>query len=743
MNFLTSFLTSPLMAGLGLLLGSVPIIIHILNRTFYQKMDWAAMEFLLRAEEKTRRRVQLENLLLLLLRFLLLALLGFALAQPFFNTPVDVFGAETKKHMIVVVDDSYSMSKKKPEAGGAKKTVFDDARNRAKKLVENNFRPENGDRISILTASANPREIVGDPSQDRSRAIDLIEELEPSNYGADLKSTIDLLKQNVDKIEDENMEKKVFWFTDMQQNSWFPEEQKTGQEIKEKLNAMTDSVDSVALVDVGTKRTDNLGIVDLSMDREFVVTDQGVSVTAQVRNFSGNNKTGTITLYRDNQKVESLDLNIKPNSTVPKEFRDVRFSDTGPHNLHVELETDKLEPDNRRYRALNVKKKIDVLIVDGDMGEASKTENESFFVETALNPSEGSSPFSTKVVSDFMFRDQSLLNFDLVILANLSTVREARKQDLTRFVKRGGGVLMFLGDEVTIEQYNEVLLDAKEPFLPGKLEELVERSYQEGNLARLTDVEFSHPIFQIFEDYPQHLSALITQKWIRVTVDPEDPNTWTLANFDDAANSPAILERLIGQGKLLTVTTSADQEWNLWSNFQGFPILVNEMAQYLLGQRMGVRNIKVGDVVDLPVTEFDYNKKFRLTDPEDRQTTLNPRSLRDGGYVLNLRDLDEMGIYSLRKESEEANKKWVDEDVIAVNLEPSEGDLTRTSKKELENAYPKFDFQFVGGGTQEQGQTEMKEKKSNIWKVLAFLLIGFLALESLLALRIDRRREVG
>ena len=46
-----SFL-APAFAAAGLLLAGIPILIHILNRRRYKTVDWAAMDFLLRAMRK-------------------------------------------------------------------------------------------------------------------------------------------------------------------------------------------------------------------------------------------------------------------------------------------------------------------------------------------------------------------------------------------------------------------------------------------------------------------------------------------------------------------------------------------------------------------------------------------------------------------------------------------------------------------------------------------------------------------
>ena len=74
-------LTQALLLGLGipLLAAAVPIIIHLINLTRFRKVDWAAMEFLLRAYEKTRRKLQMESLIMLLLRIAAVILIAMAL----------------------------------------------------------------------------------------------------------------------------------------------------------------------------------------------------------------------------------------------------------------------------------------------------------------------------------------------------------------------------------------------------------------------------------------------------------------------------------------------------------------------------------------------------------------------------------------------------------------------------------------------------------------------------------------
>ena len=65
----------------GVLLISSPIIIHLINRIRFKRVKWAAMEFLLKAQKRVRRKMILQQLLLLLLRILAVLLVGFLIVQ--------------------------------------------------------------------------------------------------------------------------------------------------------------------------------------------------------------------------------------------------------------------------------------------------------------------------------------------------------------------------------------------------------------------------------------------------------------------------------------------------------------------------------------------------------------------------------------------------------------------------------------------------------------------------------------
>src|SRR5918992_709111 len=134
----------------GLAAVSIPVIIHILNRRRYKTVTWAAMDFLLRALKKNRRRLRFEQWVLLATRCLVVFLLGVALARPLAceNQSAAGIGGRTGLN-VFVIDNSYSMAYEanRPDA----KTHLDQAKKIAKALIGQ--MNSGGESVAIVTAS--------------------------------------------------------------------------------------------------------------------------------------------------------------------------------------------------------------------------------------------------------------------------------------------------------------------------------------------------------------------------------------------------------------------------------------------------------------------------------------------------------------------------------------------------------------------------------------------------------------
>src|SRR5690348_2930000 len=108
---------------------SAPILIHLINRMRFKRIRWAAMEFLLKSQKRNRRRLIIEQMILLALRCLLVLLAGFLVARFVGAKPT----GQGATH-IVVIDDTPSMADQFTEKG-PKTNSFEVAREQIKQLA--------------------------------------------------------------------------------------------------------------------------------------------------------------------------------------------------------------------------------------------------------------------------------------------------------------------------------------------------------------------------------------------------------------------------------------------------------------------------------------------------------------------------------------------------------------------------------------------------------------------------------
>src|SRR6266571_4713117 len=94
-----------------LALASVPIIIHLLNRRRFQTVEWAPMKYLKLTIKTNRRRLRIEQLILLILRTLAIIVLICAVARPVLSsTGLGAWlSGRSRMSRVIVLDDSLSM----------------------------------------------------------------------------------------------------------------------------------------------------------------------------------------------------------------------------------------------------------------------------------------------------------------------------------------------------------------------------------------------------------------------------------------------------------------------------------------------------------------------------------------------------------------------------------------------------------------------------------------------------------
>src|SRR5262249_31269363 len=172
-----SFLNVMMLAGLAGV--AIPPIIHLLNRRRYDVIDWGAMQFL-QLSEVTRRRMMIEELLLMLLRMGLLGLLVFALAGPFLTTTLSSrFGGRPNRDVLLVFDGSASMAAT-DDSGRA--SPHEQAKEWALAYLDE-LAP--GDSVAVLQAKQQVVALVGELSHDLQQVRRAIRRLPAPAGGCD------------------------------------------------------------------------------------------------------------------------------------------------------------------------------------------------------------------------------------------------------------------------------------------------------------------------------------------------------------------------------------------------------------------------------------------------------------------------------------------------------------------------------------------------------------------------------
>ena len=158
----------------------------------------------------------------------------------------------------------------------------------------------------------------------------------------------------------------------------------------------------------------------------------------------------TVQLLVDGQKVSELQADITAGGRASLSAVH-RFQMPGEHVVEVRLDEDRLAADNRRWLSLTVRATLEVLCVEGKSGSARN-------VALALEPSTSQQAHVRAVVrSEVALLEEDLGRYDCIFLCNVGRFGGDEARLLRRFLERGGGVVLFLGDQVQGANYNTVL----------------------------------------------------------------------------------------------------------------------------------------------------------------------------------------------------------------------------------------------------------------------------------------------
>jgi hypothetical protein len=564
----------------------LPILIHLWSRRRYQSTQWAAMTFLMAAMRQNARRVRLEQWLLLVVRTLLLVLFALALADPMASVFSTWSGAGQgrRTHTIIVIDGSYSMDYRDQE-----QTRFERAKQYARELID---RSSQGDGFTLVLLAAPPRAVIAQPVFDRDDLLQELESLQLTHSEAYLPATLAIVENLVKQAQDRYprlARSQVTFLTDLQRSTW---RAATTNENRDRLNRLTENA-SLSLVDFGEAGEENVGVARLDAMQPLSTVATETNFQVEVQNYSGNSlPRQRVTLHVDGQLAAEQRVDLEPVERASLVFPH-RFEQSGEHLVEVRLGEDRLRIDNHRWLSVPVQEAIRVLCVYGQPGE-------SRYVALALQPDETDRPrVKVEESSESAIVESDLKSFDCVVLCNVGRINREEGAVLQRYVSGGGGLIIFLGDQVQADSYNQHLgeLAGASRLLPAKLGDTSRESQY-----RLNPLNYAHPLVSPFRGHEKS-GLLTTPIWTYVRLEP-NANAKVALAFDNG--DPALVEERVGQGRVILFasaaspasvnrTTDPPTPWTAISSWPSFPPLVQEMLTLSLSGRTEGRNQLVGE----------------------------------------------------------------------------------------------------------------------------------------------------
>ena len=691
-SWLSGLFLNPAIVLPGLALVAAPIVIHLIHRLRYRRVKWAAMEFLLKSQQRNRRRLLLEQLLLLFLRILIIAAIVAFVARPVLDPDQLALFQGRKTHHVVVVDDSGSM---RDRWGGT--TAFDEARAVVRNLAELGARRPGTQIISVLLASkpstplftARPldRTFLGE-LETRLRAVDATHRQVP------LDVALVAARRLLESTPGGTLLAHVV--SDFRSGEWEPAGPAVAA-IKE-LTAAKIEVNCLRAV---PEEHPNLAITRLEGSLDIAAANVPLRLSVAVRNFGDKVAQGIrLNVLVDGRKLPTAVVveSLEPGQTTQREF-DVVFPTTGPHAVQVELPPDSLDSDNRRYLAFTIPDSHAVLIVSGQ-----STSGESESLRDALAPAPGLTGFAPTIESVEALRRQPLERYQSLFLVNMPDLPADVVRLLEQYVRSGGGLVWFSGDQTRPGFVNKSLYKADGTGLFAlPLASVVDLARDDTNPA--ADISFgAHPAFRIFQgeenlfvetvDVNRYFAA--AEGWNAT------PGVQVIGRLRNGA--PLFLEHRLGSGVVITCLSSCGGTWTNWPQNPSFVPLALELARHIARPRQRFDQRTVGEELPVVLDAAVYSPQLELTLPggaveritatveqpgtspappaggSEGSTSAEGQEASAARYRENIRSTDEPGLYRLalkRLDGSEETRQY------SFNAPASESDLSLTATDEL------------------------------------------------------------
>ncbi len=652
---------------------TIPLYLHLLKKqTTAPKEVSSLMLYESRTQSSTRHR-RLRYFLLLSLRLLWLFLLILAFANPFISR--NAAALASNRLVLLVIDNSFSM-----RAG----TRLADSKDAAVSVLSGK-----GAARAQVAAFGSQLRLMTQPIEDQSALRAAVQAIQPGdghgNFG-ELSRAVRAMAESVHTpIE-------LHLFSDMQRGdlaATFSDMALPGN-----VTLLTHPVIAKAQPNWTVESVDAPGQV-------WGKDAKPVHVQAVIAGFGTPAAQRTVSLVVNGNTTATKTVAVPANGRATVDFPSLTVP-YGFSRCEVKIDAaDALPADDLRRFAVERSDPQKVLLIHnyGDtrsplyVGAALSAAAQSAFVLESINVSEAA--------------DRRPSNYSFVILSDLNTLPSLLENSLTGYVRSGGSLLIAAGTSAggrsQVPIFGAHIIDTRDyTRVPDRYMAVGSSDSSYPAVAKAsgwTGVKFFYAL----------------------NVDPGVGPAAARVIVRLADQTPLLLERRIGEGRVLLLTSGLDNLTNDFPLDPAFVPFIEQTARYLAGSERQGGARTVDAYLDLR-NDKEQGQGVEVTDPDGKR----PLTLREAASAQSFQ-LTEAGYYQLRL----ANGR---QDEVGVNPDPKESNLDVIPGDVLALWQGKSGPSSSPASSASSTATPNKTAESFWWYVMLLVFAAALA-ESILASR--------
>ncbi len=651
----------PLLLG-GLAAAAAPVLLHLLLKQQPKLVKFPAFRFLAQNQRTNQRKLRLRNLLLLLARILLIALVCLALSRPtIFSERLNLVG-ERPAAVVLLFDTSVSMEYR---TGG--KSSLELAVQKAKELIDD--LPE-GSPIAIIDSGTPGGTWFQSPTLAREHLQSL--KVSPANgpLTSRLSEAYRLFTEldNGDDNKEATLPRFLYLFTDRTAACWDATRQHELEALRENLGKGVTSL----LIDVGPESPVDVAVLAVDQAPRSLVTQQRLQLRAAVRAQGADCDTELICKIDGEPAGEHKLVRLKAGQSQVITFERNRLT-PGWHQAVISLATsDSMPANDAVYGTFEIRAGRQVLIIVDNARDAD-------ILKLALESTE---EFKCDVRTPIEVADQrpqDLMAYRCICLLNVAKPPALLWQLLEQFVKEGGGLAVMPGGTQLV---TSAYADTREAnlLMPGKLVRIIKADSSKGAVWR--DIPSSHGLLAPFREFSKQMGVdferfppAAQRYW---EVQPAETNSYVVVSYADDKKRPALLERTFDphllRGKVVLFTTPMDtshidtaEAWNDYVKTSFYLVLSSVSVGYLSGDaEERVFNFRSGQPVSVPLPANARYSTYLLEGPglnKDQAVVRRPdnqtevvltQAIAPGNYLLIGGQGERVAYFSVNLPAEES-----------------------------------------------------------------------------------------